>query len=589
MLYRKIKNIKMLPMVNWFDIGQLADTGIKVILSAIFGARSDSRLVQAIAAGRIRFYDYTYNYKEVNGQPELDESNPCDEIRIDYIADTGDGWNSTYAVAYYSSQESLDLNFAPEKYKTQRGDILFFGGDMIYPTPSRKNYNERLVNPFSAALGKVTGNRPHVFAIPGNHDWYDGLTAFSGLFCSDLNRDFGGWITRQRRSYFALKLPHNWWLLGSDGQLESNLDTPQIEYFRYIAENEMKSGDKVILCTAAPEWIMAEKYKKLDETIDESDLIYIQNEILGKKNIEIKAFIAGDYHYYKRHEEICGNESKSKVQKIVAGGGGAFLHPTHGFDDSVITEHNLDDSEKDRKFELKTSYPDKESSKILTWQNLFFFFKNPGFGLVTGILYFFTAWMVSASIGFRKPKTILQSFDFTIDAFINNPFAALWIVIVFAVFIIFNDTHSKVYKWVGGITHCIFHFVMIFWIGSISFFIADSIPGNSEFLLFLFTLLFIFGGGWIAGSLIMGLYLLISLNVFGRHDNEAFSALRIQDYKNFLRLHIDNEGTLTIYPVKIEKVPRQWEENKGNSDSRSFIIPMDGSKPELIEKPIVLK
>lgn len=578
----------MLPMVNWFDIGQLADTGIKVVLSSIFGTRSDSRLVQAIAAGRIRIFDYTFHYNDINDEPLIDESKPRDDIWIDYIADTGDGWNSTYAVAYHSSQETLELKFNSERINTRRGDLLIFGGDMIYPTPSRRNYDERLVTPFAAALGKVkNGTRPHLFAVPGNHDWYDGLNAFSRLFCSDLNRNFGDWFTRQKRSYFALKLPHNWWLLGSDGQLESDLDTPQIEYFRYIAENEMNSGDKVILCTAAPEWIMAEKYKKLDETIDESDLIYIQNEILGNKNIEIKAFIAGDYHYYKRHEEISQDNTESKVQKIVAGGGGAFLHPTHGFDDSILTEQNPDSPEKPRKFKLKMSYPDKEKSKQLTWQNLFFFFKNPGFGLVTGILYFFTAWMVSASIGFRKPNNIIQSFDFTIDAFITNPFAALWIAIVFAAFIIFNDTHSKLYKWIGGLTHCFFHFVMIFWIGSLSFFLANIISGNSDFLLFLFTMLMIFGGGWLAGSLIMGVYLLISMNVFGRHDNEAFSALKIQDYKNFLRLKIDNTGQLTIFPIKIETVPRHWKES--NSDSGSLIVPTDGSKPELIEEPIVLK
>ena len=35
----------------------------------------------------------------------------------------------------------------------------------------------------------------------------------------------------------------------------------------------------------------------------------------------------------------------------------------------------------------------------------------------------------------------------------------------------------------------------------------------------------------------MGVYLLISLNVFGRHSEEAFSGLRIEDYKHFLRMH----------------------------------------------------
>lgn len=169
--------------------------------------------------------------------------------------------------------------------------------------------------------------KPHVYAVPGNHDWYDGLVAFSRLFFSDLKREYKAWVTNQRRSYFALKLPHNWWLLGSDGQLESELDTPQMEFFRAIAETKMKSGDKVILCTAEPGWIYAEKYRTIDESIDQSDLIYLQDEIFKKNGIEIKVFLSGDLHHYRRHEE---SSKESGVQKIIAGGGGAFLHPTHG-------------------------------------------------------------------------------------------------------------------------------------------------------------------------------------------------------------------------------------------------------------------
>jgi hypothetical protein len=56
-------------------------------------------------------------------------------------------------------------------------------------------------------------------------------------------------------------------------------------------------------------------------------------------------------------------------------------------------------------------------------------------------------------------------------------------------------------------------------------------------------------GAWVFGSVIVGLYLLVSLNVFGRHSEEAFSSLRIEDYKHFLRLHVAQDGTLTIYPI----------------------------------------
>src|SRR5207249_1128708 len=63
---------------------------------------------------------------------------------------------------------------------------------------------------------------------------------------------------------------------------------------------------------------------------------------------------------------------------------------------------------------------------------------------------------------------------------------------------------------------------------------------------------------WAVGSIIMGIYLLVSLNVFGVHGNEAFSALRCEDWKNFLKLHIDSQGNLSIYPIGIDRVPRRW-------------------------------
>src|SRR5439155_3306588 len=69
---------------------------------------------------------------------------------------------------------------------------------------------------------------------------------------------------------------------------------------------------------------------------------------------------------------------------------------------------------------------------------------------------------------------------------------------------------------------------------------ADPVIGN---LWFLFDAFLLFLLGWITGSFIMGLYLLISLNRWERHSNEAFSSLAIPDWKSFLRLHIDQNGS----------------------------------------------
>ena len=84
----------------------------------------------------------------------------------------------------------------------------------------------------------------------------------------------------------------------------------------------------------------------------------------------------------------------------------------------------------------------------------------------------------------------------------------------------------------------------------------------------------------------MGLYLLVSVNVFGRHSEEAFSGLRIEDFKHFLRLHVGRDGRLTIWPVKIERVPRRWRDRADGDRTMSRVVPETPLAAELIEPPI---
>ena len=91
------------------------------------------------------------------------------------------------------------------------------------------------------------------------------------------------------------------------------------------------------------------------------------------------------------------------------------------------------------------------------------------------------------------------------------------------------------------------------------------------------------------GPLLLGLYLWGSLNVMRRHGNEAFSALRIQNYKNFLRFHITADR-LTIYPVGVVKVPRKWKLRPKAAAGQSLFEAVDiPIVPQLIEPPIVVE
>jgi hypothetical protein len=93
--------------------------------------------------------------------------------------------------------------------------------------------------------------------VPGNHDWYDGLTAFLRVFAQQ--RRIGGWRTVQRRSYFVAELPHGWWLVGLDTQLGTEIDDPQRLFFEQHLSARLSRGDSVIVCSAAPTWVCAQQ------------------------------------------------------------------------------------------------------------------------------------------------------------------------------------------------------------------------------------------------------------------------------------------------------------------------------------------
>ena len=80
-------------MVHWYDPGQLIKTGIQVLASIIWGSRADARIILAGLREEQELFDYSDRR----------------ELWIDYVADLGDGWNSTYAVAYCLAQERLSV------------------------------------------------------------------------------------------------------------------------------------------------------------------------------------------------------------------------------------------------------------------------------------------------------------------------------------------------------------------------------------------------------------------------------------------------------------------------------------------------
>jgi hypothetical protein len=209
--------------------------------------------------------------------------------------------------------------------------------------------------------------------------------------------------------------------------------------------------------------------------------------------------------------------------------------------------------------------------------------------VVPAALYLMTAWLVGAALGQEPPSSMFGALRRTVEAFRLNPGLTLWVIALVAVFVTFTDTASRVHRWVGGGLHFLAHWIAIFVLGVGSAATSRFLPEEWVVSRFGYETVFMFVGGWVVGSLIMGLYLLVSLNVFGRHSEEAFSAMRIEDFKHFLRLHVASDGTLTIYPIKIERVPRRWRDRRVGDTTPSRVVPDEPFRVELIEAPIVVR
>lgn len=624
-------------MVRWYSPMQLLRTSSEVFISSILGRHTDRRSIEA-SNKPPRYFDFSFepapasssttksgaeDYKIDRIPKSVPLSGDKSTLWIDYVSDLGDGWKSTSTVAYYLTKDSIDVTLPQEENKTvtlPRGNILIFGGDEVYPTAVRKEYQNRLVMPYQMVAPNNAENRPYLFALPGNHDWYDSLSAFIEFFCNAWDSYFadGRWWTPQNRSYFALKLPKGWWVLAVDVQLQSDLDFLQAKYFRKIVEL-MQPGDRVILCCAEPYWMYNHMFKasrikyensNLKSLVDLIDPRNVMNrkpgaeqsqEHASENNNHIALFLAGDLHHYM---SVWNHENHDL--SITAGGGGAFLHPTHG---SVATAFQGSSYQT-------YSYPSKKRSWLLGLKNFQFLALNPEFGLITGFVYLIFSWFLVAStkdISSLIPESkegltsiTLEMIGKLIGTAILSPYLSFLMLLILTGFIFFTFTeqNSRWFRWLVGSLHGLSHIIAAILICFLGYAISIQInPQHSTDLLPMLPAVLtgaavIFALGFLVGGCLMGIYLFISLNIFGQHVTAAFSSLRIEGWKNFLRMKLDlKTGELTIYPIGLRRVARwkDWEMVSQNGDAPTSAVPAiklknDATFPvELIEGPITVK
>uniref|UniRef100_A0A1D1Y2F3 Salicylate O-methyltransferase n=1 Tax=Anthurium amnicola TaxID=1678845 RepID=A0A1D1Y2F3_9ARAE len=645
--YEKLKKQMkpdFLDMVPWYS-GTSADlfkTVFDLLVSVtLFVGRFDMRMMQAAMS---KVEDET---KE--GDLLYDHFSEREDFWFDFMADTGDGGNSSYAVARLLAQPLIRAKSNGSTHALPRGDLLLIGGDLAYPNPSAFTYERRLFCPFEYALQPPSWYKPeHIavdkpelpygvldlrnydgpqcFVIPGNHDWFDGLHTFIRYICH--KSWLGGWLLPQKKSYFALQLPRGWWIFGLDQALHGDIDVYQFKFFAELSKSKVGENDSVIVMTHEPNWL-------LDWYWNGSTGKNVSHLICDYLNGRCKLRMAGDLHHYMRHSVI-PSEKPAHVQHLLVNGcGGAFLHPTHVF-------RNFNKF-YGTSYECKATYPSyDDSSRIALGNILKFRKKNWQFDFIGGIIYFILVFSMFPQCNLNH----ILKVD-SLSGRLNSFFGTMWsaflymlehsyvslagyvvLIIVSLLFVpskvsrkrqaiigvlhvsahmaaalilmllmelgvemcirhrlLATSGYHTLYKWYRSIESehfpdptglrarierwtfglypaCIKYLMSAFDIPEVMAVTRStickkgftSLSRGSAIIYYASVFLYFWVFSTPIVSLIFGSYLYICINWLHIHFDEAFSSLRIANYKAFTRFHITQDSDLEVFTLAVDKV-----------------------------------
>ncbi|GAA1270091.1 hypothetical protein GCM10009665_68090 [Kitasatospora nipponensis] len=561
--------------MRWLAPKELARTAVKVGLASVFCGYSDKREVQgALPADLLRA-----PLREPDAQ----------EIWIDYVADLGDGFDATSSVAWTVAAEKITLD-EPGAVRAQlsRGSLLVLGGDEVYPVASATGYEDKMKGPYRAAL-PTADDQPLMVALPGNHDWYDGLTSFLRIFAQQ--RPIGGWRTRQTRSYFAVQLPQRWWLVGLDSQLGAYYDGPQLRYFETHLSANLRPGDGVIVCAAEPTWV-----KSADRDVDDFNALHWFDRHFVRSRIDpasgervathasIRLWLTGDRHHYARYAERLPQDPPDPVsttadlppdparrQMVTCGMGGAYLASTHRLPAELPlppSGSRLRDKDSPPTVFARAprTEPSAQESRRLVrgiaepWSPRWLARRNPGFAELTAgvhaLLFLLVAFLFALTQGVLRPVDAVRDAD---------------------------GRHLG--DFVAGLVGLLALFLVLAWLYRLARRGRRAAPGSATtgvllqvavaLVVLAVTVAIPFPAGWsgwavlavcllvagllgaLLGSEVFGLWMLSARG--GVVVDWQMSGQSIEDHKGFLRLHIAPDGDLTLYPLVLDGICRDWD------------------------------
>ena len=117
-----------------------------------------------------------------------------------------------------------------------------------------------------------------------------------------------------------------------------------------------------------------------------------------------------------------------------------------------------------------------------------------------------------------------------------------------------------------------------------AFWLGFSLPGA---LLFFSEMTAV---GALIGGRLFGIYLFVSSSRYNMNHNDAFSSMRLDSHRNFLRLRIKGDE-VQIFPIGLTNIPKrhEWRVNdKKIGTPAPAYVPIDPLKPHLIEGPVIV-
>lgn len=264
----------------------------------------------------------------------LDRHAASEEVSFLVVGDTGEGDASQYEVV------------KPLLARGRDTDFMVVCSDIIYPAGDAEDYDLKFYEPYKDYPSPI-------YALPGNHDWYDGLVGFMYHLCeaetpsfvgaaeppslkerlrrplwrrpeknpgefSERRRTEGKQRSDQRSPYFAIETGPLL-IVGIDTGMGGEIDREQGQWLRRVSR---ETGKPKLLLTGKPLYVDGEYHPGPIEgggTVD---------DIVRAPEHNYVAALGGDIHNYQRYSvRVPGRDSP--LYYIVSGGGGAYMSDTH--------------------------------------------------------------------------------------------------------------------------------------------------------------------------------------------------------------------------------------------------------------------